>query len=78
MKRKILKSTVSLLLIACALLSLWGCGGDVDFLKDDLSKYITISEEDYKNYTINLSFDSVDSSDVEREIMQLICKNKNS
>lgn len=78
MKRKILKSTVSLLLIACALLSLWGCGGGVDFLKDDLSKYITISEEDYKNYTLNLSFDSVDNSDVEREIMKLICKNKNS
>lgn len=77
MIRKILKPAVSFLLIIAATFSLWGCGDNVDYLKDDLSKYITISEEDYKNYTLNLFFDNIDNSDVEREIMRLICINKN-
>ena len=49
---------------------------DVDYLKDDLSKYIYISESDYKSYPVKVSFDDITDSDVEREIMYLLTKNR--
>lgn len=49
---------------------------DFDYMKDDLSKYIEISENDYKNYDIELYFDEVTDKDVERKIMALLYQNR--
>ena len=49
---------------------------DFDYMKDDLSKYIEISESDYKNYDIELYFDEVTDKDVERKIMALLYQNR--
>ena len=49
---------------------------DFDYMKDNLSKYIEISEKDYKNYELTLSFDEVTDKDVERKIMALLYQNR--
>ena len=43
----------------------------IDYLKDDLSKYIKISESDYKGYNLTLPLDVADESSVDRKIMNL-------
>ena len=48
----------------------------VDYMSDDLSKYIYISSDDYKNYPVDVPLLSVDESDVQREIRNLLVKNK--
>lgn len=49
----------------------------LDFMKADLSKYITISEDDYKNYTIDVPFEVVTDAAIARERDKLIVKHKN-
>ena len=49
---------------------------DFDYMKYDLSRYIEISEEDYKNYELTLKFDEVTDKDVERKIMNLLYENR--
>ena len=49
---------------------------EVDYINDDLSKYVYISSEDYKNYPVNAKLLSVDESDVKREINKLLVTNK--
>ncbi len=48
----------------------------IDYINDDLSKYVYISSEDYKSYPVNVPLVSVDDSDVSREINKLLVKNK--
>ncbi|MBO7304575.1 MAG: hypothetical protein J6V09_05075 [Clostridia bacterium] len=43
----------------------------IDYLKSDLSKYIKLSEGDYKGYTLNIPLDEANDASVERKIMQL-------
>ena len=43
----------------------------VDFMSSNLSKYISISEDDYKNYIINVPLDYYSDADLEREINSL-------
>jgi len=50
----------------------------IDYLNDDLSKYIYISRDDYKNYPVNAELISLNEArDVQREINKLLVKNKN-
>ncbi len=49
---------------------------EVDYINDDLSKYIYISSENYKNYPVSVKLLSVDESDVRREINKLLVTNK--
>ena len=49
---------------------------DFDYMKDDLSKYIEISESDYKNYELTITLDEVTERDVERKIMSLLYQNR--
>ena len=46
--------------------------GEVDYLKDDLSKYVYISEQDYKNFSVDISIRTPDESDVAEAIMKLV------
>lgn len=48
-----------------------------DYMDVDLSKYITLSAEDYKDLSLNLNFDEIGESDVQRKINKLLCQNKN-
>ncbi len=44
----------------------------IDYMKDDLSKYIYISPEDYKSYNVLAKVDPVDELAVEDSIMQML------
>ncbi|MBE6645618.1 MAG: hypothetical protein E7612_09650 [Ruminococcaceae bacterium] len=48
--------------------------GGFDYMKSDLSEYITL--EDYKGYTLRVKTDKIDSGSVDRRIMSLLYKNK--
>ena len=49
----------------------------VDFWNDNLSKYITISEDDYKNYTIDIPLEDISDEGFLRKINNVLVKNKN-
>ncbi len=49
---------------------------DPDFLKSNLSKYISISKEDYTGYKINIPLDKFSDSAVLAKINKLICEHK--
>ena len=49
----------------------------LNYMKADLSKYITISADDYKNYTIAVPFEVVTDAAVNRERDKLLVQNKN-
>ena len=83
-KRKANKKTVITALVCSALvvaitvgilISLFS-GGGFDYMKSDLGEYILLSEADYKDYTLNINFDTVTDADVERKIMNLLYKNR--
>ena len=72
---------------ALALIALWaglslslvGCSGaGFSYLDADLDKYVTISEENYKNYTAHPVIDEVTNADVDMEIYKLIVKHKDT
>ena len=44
----------------------------IDYMKDNLSKYIYISKDDYKGYTIVIEPDEITDKDVDREILALL------
>lgn len=48
----------------------------VDFLNDDLSSYVVISEKYYKNYTVVVDPNRVSALDIENKIIQVLCKYK--
>lgn len=50
--------------------------GDIDYLNDNLSMYITVPEENYKGYTLEVLYDEMRESDVERKIMSLRYQNR--
>lgn len=62
--------------IVFGITSLVNGGAGVDYLNDDLSKYVYISSEDYKNYPVSVPLLSVDESDVLREINKLLVEHK--
>ena len=53
---------------------------EFDYLEADLSKYVYISSDDYKNYPLDIPLVTVDESDVKREINRLLVgkKDKNA
>jgi FKBP-type peptidyl-prolyl cis-trans isomerase (trigger factor) len=79
MKKVIIISTVSTILVIAFVIGLVAVilsGRDLDYVNDDLSKYIEISKSDYKDFSLELLFDDVTEADVERKIMQLLYKNR--
>ena len=68
------------ILILCALIvsALVSCSSDgrIDFLKDNLSKYIYLSADYYKNYPVNVTMPVITDSDVERQILYLLYENR--
>lgn len=51
---------------------------EFSYIESDLSDYIYMDKKDYKDYELKLKFDTVDESDVDRKIMNLLYKNKAS
>ena len=62
---------VLLAVILGILLSLFG-GDKFNYLKSDLTDYISFSSDSYKNYTLEIDFDEVTDADVDRKIMKLL------
>ena len=79
-KNRKLITIISVVIIAAVtvgiVLGLLLSGGKVDYHKDNLGKYVYISEEDYKSYSVNIDYREADESDVNRLIMNLQYKNK--
>jgi len=48
----------------------------VDYINDDLSEYVYISSEDYKDYPVDIPLIKADEDDVQRRIWQLLVANK--
>ena len=48
----------------------------IDFMNDDLSKFIYIAESDYKNFEADIKVDPVDDYDVRHAILQMLAANK--
>ncbi len=48
----------------------------IDFLNDDLSYYINMKEEDYKNYNIEINIPAPDQTDIEHQKIYLLSKNR--
>jgi FKBP-type peptidyl-prolyl cis-trans isomerase (trigger factor) len=49
---------------------------DIDYLKDNLSKYVNVPESLYTSYTVNIELPPVTDTDIEYEILELLCANK--
>lgn len=76
-KRNIICIALSALLAFASVFSLAACSdADVNYIKDDLSEYIELAESDYKNFELNLKYDSVTEADVDRKIMGLLYENR--
>ena len=45
----------------------------VDYLNDNLGKYITLSREDYSSFDVVLNLDEVTEDAVDNAILQLLC-----
>lgn len=48
----------------------------LDYLKGDLSKYVSVPYELYTGYTVNVDLPAVSDRDVEFEILELLCTHK--
>ncbi len=48
----------------------------VDYMKDNLGKYISLSASDYKNYDVLINLDPVTDASIENEIMKLLYNNR--
>ncbi len=51
-------------------------GKTLDYMKDDLSKYVYISEEDYKSYPVDIGLMTADDGELLRRINALLVKHK--
>lgn len=78
-KKVIIAAAISLVLIAAIVVGIVVSvlsNRDFNYMTGDISRYIKLSEKDYKNYTLEIDFDEVSESDVERKIMNLLYKNR--
>jgi len=73
-KSIIIISAVSLVLVAALVIGIVFSvifSRDIDYLEDNLSLYITLPEKEYKGYTLEVLYDEMRDSDVDRKIMSL-------
>ena len=67
---------IALFLIIVSLFSLAGCKKNFNYEKEDLSKYIKLSESAYKNYTLNIDIAKPKDIEVDNQILQLLASSK--
>ena len=48
----------------------------IDYINDNLGKYIYVAENDYRGFEVDIDIDPVDSIDVENALLQALAKNK--
>lgn len=75
----IISAILAVAVIAGTVLGIWLATRDktLDYMRDDLSKYITLTEDQYKNYTIDVPFETVTDAGISRERDKLLVQNKN-
>ena len=49
---------------------------DIDYLKDDLSQYVSVPGELYTDYKVNIELSAVSDRDVEYEVLKLLSTNR--
>ena len=85
-KKKMSKKKLAILLASCGALLLLILAiviiiiinnKRVDYLKDDLSQYISIDKSVYESYTVTIPKKEVGDSEVDRQIMNLLYENRN-
>ncbi len=64
--------------MAASLLSLTACAEYVNYTEDDLDKYISVSESDYRGFLSSPDFRAPTDAEIERQIMNLLFKNKDA
>lgn len=67
----IILCAMSLILASVFILGSCDSSKDIDYLEDNISRYITIPENDYKGYTLEVLYDEMREGDVDRKIMSL-------
>ncbi len=77
-KTIIISATAAVLVIAfvIGLIAVILSRREFDYMSTNLSPYITISAEDYKNYSVTVAKDTVDDTDVARAINKLLFEHK--
>lgn len=81
-KQKIFTVVAAILIVAIiAALVIWIVSvmtddGTVDYMNDDLSKYITISKDDYSNIEVSGPFTEYTEEQLEQHIQELLAQNK--
>ena len=81
MIKKILSAILALAMLMSTAFMLFSCSdeeanGEFDYLTSDLSKYITISASDYKNYKASLDIAKPRDIDVDVTILNLLASKK--
>ena len=78
LKLIIISAVAALLLIAfvIGLVAVILSQRDFDYMKDNISRYVTIDEKDYKNFDVEIAKDEIDDADIEREINFLLYDNR--
>ncbi len=70
---------VALVISLSTVFAIIACGDNFNYLTSDLSAYLSISADDYKNYQVDLSkIKDVTDEDVEFEIMKALAAKKDS
>ena len=49
---------------------------NVDYMKDNLSKYVVVSESLYNGISVKIDLPAVSDRDIEERLVQILCKNK--
>ncbi len=70
------KRIVALFLVIISLFSFASCNRAFNYEKADLSKYINLSEDKYKNYTLEVDIAKPKAIEVDVEILKLLAKDK--
>ena len=74
--RAFYRLTALILLLAALMPMLFSCGGALDLLSDDLSDYITLTEADYKSFTVNGGIEKYSEDALIRKINSILAENR--
>ncbi len=81
MKKTTILSLLLSLLLSIVAVGFSSCGGDektysFNYLEEDLTKYVQISQTDYKGYTLTVKLGGITDKSVEEQIMQTLYEHR--
>lgn len=77
MKKRII-AVVALVFMLASSLVMQSCGKNktLDYMEDNLSKYVSISANDYKSFNVEIDIPNTSERDLPNEIIGILCDNK--